>query len=141
MNSLRSFKIKKSDVTKARVEASRQPQSTGLASLNARKSMDDTDIKNGIGRVATESEVGVRGSQIHGWGLYADRPFKKGEIVAEYIGQYISGAVADVREKRYREERIQDYQFRVDSSLVSILFVVFEFFLVTNLESLLFLGN
>jgi len=126
MKSLRSFKIKKSDATQARVDASRQPQSTGLASLNARKAMDDTDIKDGIGRVATESEVSVRGSQIHGWGLYADRPFKKGELVAEYIGQYISGAVADVREKRYREERIQDYQFRVDSSLVSILYVVFD---------------
>lgn len=130
MKSLRSFKIKKSDVTKARVEASRQPQSTGLASLNARKAMDDTDIKDGIGRVATESEVSVRGSQIHGWGLYADRPFKKGELVAEYIGQYISGAVADVREKRYRDERIQDYQFRVDNSLVSILYVVFKFELI-----------
>ena len=44
-----------------------------------------------------------------------------------FSGQYISGAVADVREKRYREERIQDYQFRVDSSLVSIVYVfVFE---------------
>jgi len=131
MKSLRSFKIKKSDVSKARVEASRQPQSTGLASLNARKSMDDTDI----GRVATESEVSVRGSQIHGWGLFADRPFKKGELVAEYIGEYISGAVADVREKRYREERIQDYQFRVDNSLVSILlfeFIDLSFWLLTS---------
>ena len=38
--------------------------------------------------------------------------------MAEYIGEYVSEAVADLREKRYREQRIQDYQFRVDGSLV-----------------------
>ena len=49
----------------------------------------------------------------------ADHNFQKGEVVAEYIGEYASDTVADLREKRYREQRIQDYQFRVDGSLVS----------------------
>lgn len=98
------------DATKLRVAASRSHQSTGLASRNAR----EKSIKAG-----TTMAVSVRGSQVHGWGLYADRPFRKGEVVAEYIGEYVSDAVADMREKRYREQRIQDYQFRVDGSLVS----------------------
>lgn len=62
--------------------------------------------------------VNVRGSGIHGWGLFADQPFQRGEIVAEYIGEYIVNAVADLREKMYQERRIQDYQFRVDEHLV-----------------------
>lgn len=72
-----------------------------------------------IDRVANENMVSVRGSQIHGWGLFADHQFHEGETVAEYIGEYVSEAVADMREKRYREQRIQDYQFRIDGSLVS----------------------
>ena len=103
------------DATKLRVAASRSHQSTGLASRNAR----EKSIKAGTMNQATDSTVSVRGSQVHGWGLYADRPFRKGEVVAEYIGEYVSDAVADMREKRYREQRIQDYQFRVDGSLVS----------------------
>ncbi|KAL7524525.1 hypothetical protein ACHAXR_000610, partial [Thalassiosira sp. AJA248-18] len=111
------------DATKARVAASRLSQSTGLASRNARdlaakKNVSvDTPLES-VGQVATESMVSVRGSRTHGWGLFADQPFRTGEVVAEYIGEYVSEAVADLREKRYREQRIQDYQFRVDGSLV-----------------------
>jgi len=65
-----------------------------------------------------EVAVTVQGSGIHGWGLFADQPFKKGDVVAEYVGEYISNAVADAREKMYQERRIQDYQFRVDENLV-----------------------
>lgn len=64
------------------------------------------------------SDVSVRGSGIHGWGLFADRPFKSGEIVAEYLGEYVTNAMADKRELIYQESRIQDYQFRVSSDLV-----------------------
>jgi len=120
------------DATKTRVVPSRLSQSTGLASRNARerkveKNNVDEDVGaepaaprslETIGRVATESMVSVRGSRMHGWGLFADHNFRKGEVVAEYIGEYVSDAVADLREKRYREQRIQDYQFRVDGSLV-----------------------
>lgn len=62
--------------------------------------------------------VTVQGSSVHGWGLFADQPFRKGDVVAEYVGEYISNAVADSREKIYQERRIQDYQFRVDENLV-----------------------
>ena len=38
--------------------------------------------------------------------------------MAEYVGEYVSPAVTDAREKVYQKERIQDYQFRIDSQLV-----------------------
>ena len=38
--------------------------------------------------------------------------------MAEYVGEYVSPAVTDAREKGYQKERIQDYQFRIDSQLV-----------------------
>lgn len=44
--------------------------------------------------------------------------YPKGDIVAEYIGEYISNAVADVREQYYRKQRIQDYQFRVNEKVI-----------------------
>ena len=69
--------------------------------------------------VAPENMVSIRGSRIHGWGLFADQQFRKGDVVAEYIGEYVSDAIADLRENRYREQRIQDYQFRIDGGLVS----------------------
>ena len=114
------------DATRTRVSASRLPQSTGLASRNARERNAEKSIVAGtplesIDQVATESMVSVKGSRVHGWGLFADRSFQKGEVVAEYIGEYVSNAVADLREKRYAQQRMQDYQFRVDGSLVSTL--------------------
>ena len=56
----------------------------------------------------TENKVSVQGSRTHGWGLFCDKPFSKGEVVAEYIGEYVTDAVADEREKYYRKQRIQD---------------------------------
>lgn len=111
------------DATKTRVAISRLPQSTGLASRNARDTnankivVADTPLES-IGRVATESMVSVRGSRVHGCGLFCDYPFKKGELVAEYIGEYVCHAVADIRENQYAKQRIQDYQFRINESLV-----------------------
>ena len=111
------------DATRTRVAISRLPQSTGLASRNARDKntnkivVADTPLES-IGLVATESMVSVRGSRVHGCGLFCDIPFKKGELVAEYIGEYVCHAVADLREKQYAKQRIQDYQFRINESLV-----------------------
>ena len=51
-------------------------------------------------------------------GLFADQPFAKGDVVAEYVGEYLVSPVADQREKLNDEQRIQDYQFRVDDTFV-----------------------
>eukprot|EP00984_Skeletonema_dohrnii_P027083 scaffold16531_cov119-Skeletonema_dohrnii-CCMP3373.AAC.1 len=111
------------DATKPRVLPSRLAQSTGLASRNAQEASKEGQLESGanlesIGQVMTENKVSVQGSRTHGWGLFCDKPFSKGEVVAEYIGEYVTDAVADGREKYYRKQRIQDYQFRVDKSLV-----------------------
>jgi hypothetical protein len=100
------------DTTNDRVDLSRTFQSTGLSSRNAR------DASSGQNDVANEAMISVKGSRIHGWGLFADSNFKQGELVAEYVGEYISNAVADRREKYYRKQRIQDYQFRVNDKIV-----------------------
>ena len=55
----------------------------------------------------------VSGSTIHGWGLFATEKYSKGEIVAEYIGEYVRNKTADAREEVYKARRIQDYLFRV----------------------------
>jgi histone-lysine N-methyltransferase SETD1 len=102
-----------SDTTKNRVDPSRSFQTTGLASRNARSHNASASEES-----RNESMVSVKGSDIHGWGLFSDCNFKQGDIVAEYIGEYISIAVADVREKYYRKQRIQDYQFRVNEKVV-----------------------
>ena len=111
------------DATKSRVLPSRLAESTGLASRNAQEASKEGQLEIGaslesIGQVMTENKVSVQGSRTHGWGLFCDKPFSKGEVVAEYIGEYVTDAVADGRERYYRKQRIQDYQFRVDKSLV-----------------------
>ena len=102
-----------------RVDASRMYLTTGLGSAKTcqkivqlkQKKEDPDDL---VGEVC----VSVRGSKIHGWGLFADQPFEKGDFVAEYLGEYVPNAIADAREKIYQEQRIQDYQFRLDDKLV-----------------------
>lgn len=79
---------------------------------------NNTTTAEALGLTARDKSVSVRGSRIHGWGLFADHPFQKGEVVAEYVGEYVGIPVADEREKFYEERRIQDYQFRVSGDLV-----------------------
>jgi hypothetical protein len=108
-----------------RVNPARVDLSSGLSSQNTRERIerlrqesanqkDFSEKSKAAGQVA----VRVGGSRIHGWGLYADQHFKKGDVVAEYIGEYVSLAVTEAREKMYQEQRIQDYQFRLDDTLV-----------------------
>ena len=109
---------------KSRIAKSRLGLSTGLGSqvslANMKRDVVNTivitpDDQNNAGKLKS---VSVGGSKIHGWGLFADHSFKKGEVVAEYVGEYIRNPVADKREKMYQERRIQDYQFRVADNLV-----------------------
>jgi histone-lysine N-methyltransferase SETD1 len=116
-----------------RVDSSRLPLSTGLGSQNTKdliaKRQEEQDAMTmrkipsqqmlmNAANQANQIGVTVRGSRIHGMGLFADQPFQAGDVVAEYIGEYVTNAVTDARERTYRGERIQDYQFRIDSQLV-----------------------
>uniref|UniRef100_A0A7S1BN14 [histone H3]-lysine(4) N-trimethyltransferase n=1 Tax=Corethron hystrix TaxID=216773 RepID=A0A7S1BN14_9STRA len=100
-----------------RVDPSRKDLATGMASRTLAEKLrreDATCTRN----KSSMTELSVRGSAIHGWGLFADRSYAVGDVVAEYIGEYVNNRVADVRERMYRRRRIQDYQFRVDADLV-----------------------
>jgi len=115
-----------------RIHKSRLGLSTGLGSQNAKERIKrhrTSDIRKGLrkGKISAlvaaadkvnEVAVTARGSRIHGMGLFADQALQKGDVVAEYVGEYVSPAVTDAREKVYQKERIQDYQFRIDSQLV-----------------------
>jgi len=108
----------------SRIVTSRLKLCSGLGSRNnLEKSSDkvkNSNIESSKEEVAvpTLNGVSIDGSQIHGWGLFADHSFKSGEIVAEYVGEYVRNPIADKREKMYQDRRIQDYQFRVADNLV-----------------------
>lgn len=108
-------KRRKLDEVQIRVAESRKIQSTGMASKKERERVAALDKEK---QTRGQTSVTVRGSQIQGWGLYADHSFQKGEVVAEYVGEYVVNPVTDRREKIYTEGRIQDYQFRVSANLV-----------------------
>lgn len=111
---------KKGDTDIQRVASSRTMLTTGLGSYNTCQIIvNRKEQSQGLSADFVNSAcVSVRGSRIHGMGLYADQPFEKGDVVAEYIGEYIVNPVADEREKIYRDQRIQDYQFRLNDKLV-----------------------
>ena len=114
---------KKKNSEVSRVVESRMHLSTGNASEKAgeeikkRRELASESEYNAI-HTTTAGAVTVKGNGIHGWGLFADQPFKAGEVVAEYIGEYVSPATTEARERMYQEQRIQDYQFRIDDHLV-----------------------
>ena len=122
---LRWGRTRKKNNELARIASSRIDLSTGLGSQNTQETIkQQREILSKAKSLAERSicaqkaAVTVKGSRIHGWGLYADQPFKKGDVVAEYIGEYVSLATTEAREKMYQEQRIQDYQFRLDDQLV-----------------------
>jgi hypothetical protein len=122
---LRWGRSRKKNSEVARVAASRIDLSTGLGSENVQESVkaqrkEMSEAKDMVEKsvCARKAAVTVKGSRIHGWGLYADQPFKAGDIVAEYIGEYVSSAVTEARANMYQARRIQDYQFRLNEQLV-----------------------
>lgn len=101
-----------------RVDPSRMYLTTGMGSVTTCDRVEARRAEGVSEHSTTHACTSVRGSRIHGWGLFADQKFAKGDFVAEYIGEYVTNPVADAREKIYQWHRIQDYQFRVDDALV-----------------------
>lgn len=103
---------------------------TSTRNVMTEKTRGRTSIDNTLPRIApsrskqatqARSEmsgvVSVRSSEVHGRGLYADCKIDKGQIVAEYIGEYVTQEAADRRDHKGGGEG-QDYQFRIAASLV-----------------------
>jgi histone-lysine N-methyltransferase SETD1 len=103
-----------------RVDPTRISLTTGMGSAKKCEKIEmlHEDVELNAEDSLADVCVSVRGSKIHGWGLFADQRFKKGDVVTEYIGEYVANSVADAREKVYQERRIQDYQFRLDENLL-----------------------
>jgi Bromodomain/SET domain/PHD-finger len=117
---------KKSDLfDMPKVANSRSIMATGLASAKTCQRILQRSIEGGrvedlesLNDFVVDACVSVRGSKIHGMGLFADQPFTQGDIVAEYLGEYIVNPVAEAREKFHEQQRVQDYQFRLDNTTV-----------------------
>ncbi|EGD81897.1 hypothetical protein PTSG_11893 [Salpingoeca rosetta] len=58
-------------------------------------------------------------SMIHEWGLFAQEPIDKDELVIEYVGEIVRQTVAEDRERRYARIGIgSSYLFRIDEDYV-----------------------
>lgn len=62
--------------------------------------------------------IQVRRSKIHGSGVYAARPIKKGMRVLEYLGERVSHAEADRRYEKKGEDDGHTFLFIVDNRTV-----------------------
>ena len=60
----------------------------------------------------------VSASRIAGWGVFATRYIGTDDVIAEYVGEVVSGVVADARERRYNAAGLKDYMFRISESEV-----------------------
>ena len=70
---------------------------------------------------SVEAHLVVCRSEIHGWGLYAQRDYLPNSMIVEYVGEEIRHTVADRRELEYeRESGLSGscYLFRLDKDLV-----------------------
>ncbi len=57
-------------------------------------------------------------SAIHNWGLYAQEPIYKGEMVIEYVGEVIRPQIAALRENKYDRSGLgSSYLFRIDDQV------------------------
>ncbi|KAA0178021.1 hypothetical protein FNF27_00569 [Cafeteria roenbergensis] len=80
-----------------------------------------SSLLQGLDREPLAERVRARKSDIHGWGLFAKRKLRKGEIVIEYTGHLISSGVADLREQEYAEKKLGGscYLFRMDDDAIA----------------------
>ncbi|KAH7293041.1 hypothetical protein KP509_28G009100 [Ceratopteris richardii] len=57
-------------------------------------------------------------SAIHKWGLFARQDIQEGDWVVEYLGEIVRQSVADIRERRYKQQGKDCYLFKVSDEIV-----------------------
>jgi hypothetical protein len=71
-----------------------------------------------VKQVADPAPIEVRGSEVHGKGVFAGRQLKKGERIVEYLGERVSHDEADRRYEEKDENDSHTFLFIVDSKTV-----------------------
>src|ERR1041384_2576380 len=118
--------------TPSRGGASAAKKTRGSKSANGRASKTARSKKNGsaaeINRTGDTKPkvthyppsplVEVRDSDIHGSGVYAKRPIKKGMRIIEYLGDRVSHAEADRRYEEKADDDNHTFLFIVDGRTV-----------------------
>jgi hypothetical protein len=74
--------------------------------------------KRGGPPIPTSPLVEVRNSEVHGRGVFAVKPIKKGTRIFEYLGDRISHAAADARYEDHDENDNHTFLFIVDKHTV-----------------------
>jgi hypothetical protein len=83
-----------------------------------RKAFDQSQPKRGGPPLPTSPLVEVRNSEVHGRGVFAVAPIKKGTRIFEYLGERISHAAADKRYEDHDENDNHTFLFIVDRNTV-----------------------
>lgn len=111
-------KRKRGEDGNRKINSSRSYLSTGLASTSAcESSVLINEAKEKLLGKRVDSCVSVRPSRIHGLGLFADQQFKKDQVVAEYVGEYINKQAIASRQKTYRENKRKDFILSITDAL------------------------
>jgi hypothetical protein len=97
------------------------PEVPTFVGARARQSRQDTrrHMRGGAaGSFVTSKRLRFGRSRIEGWGVFTDDFIQKDDPILEYRGVLIGNAMADKKEREYRQEQRDDYQFRMDSDTV-----------------------
>ena len=79
---------------------------------------DQSQPKRGGPPIVSSPLVEVRNSAVHGRGVFAVAPIKKGTRIFEYLGERVSHAVADKRYEDHDEKDNHTFLFIVDKNTV-----------------------
>jgi len=86
--------------------------------MKKRKPFDQSQPKKGGPPMPTSPLVEVRNSEVHGRGVFAVAPIKKGTRIFEYLGERVSHSAADKRYEDHDENDNHTFLFIVDRNTV-----------------------